>query len=78
MSDVWYSQRIAKMEYANGKQSETIRNRWRNERKHVMTAQIGENLIYQGRKVSMCSEPLGDYFAFGGEKPDFADNCTSL
>ncbi len=43
-----------------------------------MTAQIGENLIYQGQEVSMCTEPLGDYFALGGEHPDFADTCTAL
>ncbi|MCP3669639.1 MAG: hypothetical protein GY814_04270 [Gammaproteobacteria bacterium] len=43
-----------------------------------MTAQIGEGLIYHGRKVTMCTEPLGDYFAFGGERPVFAANCTAL
>lgn len=43
-----------------------------------MTAQIGEKLIYQGREVAMCTEPLGDYFALGGESPDFAMNYTAL
>ncbi len=43
-----------------------------------MTAQFGEGLIYHGSKVTMCTEPLGDYFAFGGERPDFATNCTAL
>jgi hypothetical protein len=43
-----------------------------------MTAQIGERLIYDGREVSMCSEPLGDYFAFGGRNPEFESNCTAL
>ena len=43
-----------------------------------MTAQIAERLIYDGRERSMCSEPLGDYFAFGGENPDFQSNCTAL
>lgn len=43
-----------------------------------MTAQIGEKLIYDGREVSMCSEPLGDYFAFGGNNPSFESNCTAL
>lgn len=43
-----------------------------------MTAQIGERLIFEGREVSMCSEPLGDYFAFGGIKPEFDFNCTAL
>jgi len=26
----------------------------------------------------MCSEPLGDYFAFGGRNPEFEFNCTAL
>ncbi len=43
-----------------------------------MTAQISENLIYDGQEVGMCTNPLGDYFAFGGERPDFAYNCTAL
>lgn len=43
-----------------------------------MTAQIGEKLIYDGREVSMCSEPLGDYFAFGGNNPSLESNCTAL
>lgn len=43
-----------------------------------MTAQISEKLYYEGHKVSMCSEPLGDYFAFSGERPGFESNCTAL
>lgn len=43
-----------------------------------MTAQIGEKLIYQGREVAMCTEPLGDYFVLSGERPDFSMNCTAL
>lgn len=43
-----------------------------------MTAQIGESLRYQGEWVSMCSEPLGDYFAMGGHQPEFLANCTAL
>jgi len=43
-----------------------------------MTAQIGERLIYDGREVPMCSEPLGDYFAFGGRNPEFKSSCTAL
>jgi len=43
-----------------------------------MTAQIGETLHYDGREHTMCSEPLGDYFALGGEKPAFLENCTAL
>ncbi len=43
-----------------------------------MTAQIGEKLIYDGRKVSMCTEPLSDYFAFGGHRAEFEFTCTAL
>ena len=43
-----------------------------------MTAQIGEKLIYDGRQVSMCTEPLSDYFAFGGHHPEFEFTCTAL
>ena len=43
-----------------------------------MTAQIGETLYYDGRERTMCSEPLGGYFALGGERPPFACNCTAL
>lgn len=43
-----------------------------------MTAQIGEYLRYQGEGVNMCTEPLGDYFAMGGCKPEFQTNCTAL
>jgi len=43
-----------------------------------MTAQIRENLIYDGRNLSMCTEPLNDYFALGGRKPEFKFNCTAL
>lgn len=43
-----------------------------------MTAQIAEKLIYRGAEVSMCSEPLGVYFAFGGKNPGFESNCTAL
>jgi hypothetical protein len=43
-----------------------------------MTAQIGEKLCYEGREVSMCSEPLGDYFALSGIDPGFDFTCTAL
>ena len=43
-----------------------------------MTAQIGEELHYEGRVVTMCTEPLGDYFVFGGARPEFDFNCTAL
>lgn len=43
-----------------------------------MTAQISEGLIYEGQQLSMCTNPLGDYFAMGGDRPRFEDNCTAL
>jgi len=43
-----------------------------------MTAQIGEKLIYEGRQVSMCSEPLNQFFALGGACPEFEFTCTAL
>lgn len=43
-----------------------------------MTAQIAETLFYEGEQLSMCTTPLGDYFAFGGEHPKFESNCTAL
>lgn len=43
-----------------------------------MTAQIGEKLHYQGHEMTMCSEPLGDYFAFAGVDPEFIATSTAL
>jgi hypothetical protein len=43
-----------------------------------MTAQISEKLLFQGDKHAMCTSPLGDYRALGGELPGFAPNCTAL
>ena len=43
-----------------------------------MTAQIGEKLSYEGQEVSICNEPLGDYFAFAGIDPGFEFTCTAL
>jgi len=31
-----------------------------------MTAQIAERLLYQGEMLSMCTNPLNDYFSMGG------------
>lgn len=36
-----------------------------------MTAQTPELLIFEGIEHSMCSEPLGDFFALGGRRPEF-------
>ena len=43
-----------------------------------MTAQIAENLSYEGRSASMCSEPLDVYFELAGIAPGFQANCTAL
>lgn len=47
-----------------------------------MTAQFGENLHYDGRDMSMCTQPLDDYFALGGVNPGFGQDwpldCTAL
>jgi len=43
-----------------------------------MTAQIGENLSYEGCSATMCSEPLGAYFELAGIAPGFQANCTAL
>lgn len=43
-----------------------------------MTAQIAERLLYQGQTWSMCTNPLNDYFAFGGVSPEFRWDCTAL
>lgn len=43
-----------------------------------MTAQIAERLLYQGEMLSMCTNPLNDYFSMGGDTPRFASNCTAL
>lgn len=34
-----------------------------------MTAQLGENLRYNDQDLSMCTDPLSDYFALGGKLP---------
>ena len=43
-----------------------------------MTAQIEERLIYLGERLGMCTEPLNDFFTFGGSKPRFARTSTAL
>lgn len=43
-----------------------------------MTAQIAENMLYQGKQVAMCTTPLNDYFVMGGYNPRFESNCTAL
>lgn len=43
-----------------------------------MTAQSPEKIVYQGEKLSMCSEPLEDYFSKGGIRPKFRLSSTAL
>jgi hypothetical protein len=43
-----------------------------------MTAQFSERLRYEGEDLSMCTNPLGDFFAMGGLNPGFESNCTAL
>jgi hypothetical protein len=43
-----------------------------------MTAQIPESLLYQGEQVTMCTNPLNEYFAMAGLNPPFESHCTAL
>ena len=43
-----------------------------------MTAQFSERLHYNGKDLSMCTNPLSDYFAMGGVNPGFEFTCTAL
>ena len=42
-----------------------------------MTAQIPEQLEFKGRKLAMCTEPLGDYFTEGRPNPAFVAPHTA-
>lgn len=42
-----------------------------------MTAQAREDLLYEGKKLSMCSTPLEDFFDTSGSKPTFALRSTA-
>lgn len=43
-----------------------------------MTAQIGDLLFYQGKRLTMCDAPLGNYFLLGGAYPEFERSSTAL
>lgn len=43
-----------------------------------MTAQISEMLLFEGKKVAMLTEPLGDYFDMCGLEPPFRSSSTAL
>jgi hypothetical protein len=42
-----------------------------------MTTQVREELLYEGKQVSMCSTPLSDFFAMADSKPTFAHRSTA-
>ena len=43
-----------------------------------MTAQIAEQITIDAEVLSMCTEPLADYFELSGRSLKFAANCTAL
>ncbi len=43
-----------------------------------MTAQFAEMLLYDGAEHAMCTQPLCNYFAMGGNRPKFLVDCTAL
>ncbi len=43
-----------------------------------MTAQISEKLLFEGNKHAMCTNPLSEFCALGGQLPRFASNSTAL
>ena len=43
-----------------------------------MTAQIGENLYYDGETHYMTTNPLGAYFSSAGIEPGFEYTCSTL
>lgn len=43
-----------------------------------MTAQSPERIIYKGKKLFMCTEPLEEYFSKGGLRPSLRRSSTAL
>ena len=43
-----------------------------------MTAQSPERIVYMGKRLSMCTEPLEDYFSKGGIRPSLRRSSTAL
>lgn len=43
-----------------------------------MTAQSPERIVYMGKKLSMCTESLEDYFSKGGIRPSLQRSSTAL
>jgi hypothetical protein len=42
-----------------------------------MTAQVREDLLYEGKQLSMCSTPLKDFLTMNGIRPPFARMTTA-
>ena len=43
-----------------------------------MTAQMSEQLRYEGEDLALFAQPLADYFEMVGQRPDFASTNTAL
>ncbi len=43
-----------------------------------MTAQFSEHLIYQGKELTLCTQPLGPFLEFSGSTLKFEATCTAL
>ncbi len=43
-----------------------------------MTAQFSEHLIYQGKELTLCTQPLGPFLKFSGSTLKFEATCTAL
>jgi hypothetical protein len=43
-----------------------------------MTAQTPERLLYEGQEVPLCTEPLEDFFALTGDRPQLQIASTAL
>ena len=43
-----------------------------------MTAQSPERIVYMGKRLSMCTEPLEDYFSKGGIRPNLRRSSAAL
>ena len=43
-----------------------------------MTAQITEKILYEGTELSICTEPLANYFTMANVDPGFRSAMTGL
>lgn len=44
----------------------------------ISSEKLAERLRYNGKDLSMCTNPLSDYFGMGGQDPGFEFSCTAL